>query len=409
MENALLAKPGRQYGLDWLRVLAFGLLIFYHTGMFFVTWNFHFKNPETSVYTELWMLFMNQWRLSLLFFVSGAGAWYALGRRTAGQFAGERLRRLFIPLVFGMLVVVPPQIYAERLAKGQFTGSYWDWYPSVFEFVPYPEGGSLSWHHLWFVLYLLCYSLLALPLFRFWRSDRGQAWRARFAGFFTQGHRIYWLCVPAWLSLVLLEPDFNSNHGLVADWHNHATYLPMFVLGFALLSDPQVLAHLQARRRTSLLLGLGLVMAMYVFFWLPNREIPGFAWMPPTHSSPQYEWAFFIYRSLKALNSWCWILAICGYALRYLHLDRPFVRYANEAVYPFYILHQSVMLPLGYVVLRQPWPLNAKFWAIALGMFAITWALYEGVVKRTALTRLLFGLKPLPAKPVAQVGGATLP
>jgi glucans biosynthesis protein C len=392
--NDTIENQGRQYGLDWVRVLAFGLLIFYHTGMFFVTWDFHLKNPETSKITEIWMLFMNQWRLSLLFFISGAGTWYALGRRTGGQFARERVVRLLLPLVFGMLVVVPPQIYVERLAKHQFSGSYAEWYPSVFQGVPYPEGGSVSWHHLWFVLYLLCYSLVALPLFLHLRSARGQAQLARFTDFITRGTRIYWLCLPAWLSLVLLQPDFESNHGLVADWHNHATYLSIFILGFVLLSQPRLLAFLQERRRVNLFMGIGLVAAMYVFFWLPNRDVPGFGWMPHTDQSPRYEWAFFCYRTLKALNSWCWILAICGYALHYLNFGNAFLRYANEAVYPFYILHQSVMLPLGYLVIGQSWGLNVKFWIIAVGMFVLTWALYDWVVKRTRLTRLLFGLKP---------------
>lgn len=396
-KNAMPLLP-RQYGLDWVRVLAFSLLLFYHTGMFFVTWDFHLKNPETSPYTELWMLFLNQWRLSLLFFISGAGVWFALGRRSGGQFAKERTLRLFLPLVFGMLVVVPPQIYVERLANHQFSGSYWDWYPSVFALVPYPEGGSLSWHHLWFVVYLFCYSLLALPICTFLQTARGRHWLAKFTGFITQGTRLYWLCFPGWLSLIWLEPSFETNHGLVADWHSHATYFSIFLLGFVLLSSPQVLDFLQQRRKVSLWLGVLLVTAMYVFFWFPNREVPGFGWMPRTDQAPAYDWAFWTYRSLKALNSWCWILAICGYALHYLNFTNRFLRYANEAVYPFYILHQSVMLPLGYWVIGQPWGLNTKFWFIAAGMLLISWALYEGVVRRTALTRLLFGLKPQLAK-----------
>jgi glucans biosynthesis protein C len=129
-----------------------------------------------------------------------------------------------------------------------------------------------------------------------------------------------------------------------------------------------------------------------VFFWLPNHDVPGFGWVPKTNASPHYGWAFFIYRTLKALNAWCWILAICGYALHYLNFTNPFLRYANRAVYPFYILHQSVMLPLGYWVLKLDWGPQAKFWLIAAGMFLITWGLYE-LLRRTALTRLLFGMR----------------
>src|SRR5688572_16851021 len=96
------------------------------------------------------MILLHDCSIPLLFFISGAGTYLALGKRTPRQFAGERFKRLFIPLVFGMLVIVPPQIYFERI--NLFNG-YFDFYKTVFQFKPYPEG-SLSWHHLWFILYL---------------------------------------------------------------------------------------------------------------------------------------------------------------------------------------------------------------------------------------------------------------
>ena len=106
--------------MDWLRVLVFGLLILYHVGMFFVPWGWHIKNNEISLDLQWPMLFVNQWRLPILFVISGMGTYYAFGKRTAGQFAKERLIRLYIPLTIGMLFIVPPQVYIERIANGQF-------------------------------------------------------------------------------------------------------------------------------------------------------------------------------------------------------------------------------------------------------------------------------------------------
>lgn len=107
---SLLAAPpsttARRYDLDWLRVLAFGLLIFYHTGMVFVGWDFHLMSKPSTPVLELPMEFLNQWRMPLLFVISGVGLTFALARRTAGQFVGERLQRLLLPLAFGMVVVV---------------------------------------------------------------------------------------------------------------------------------------------------------------------------------------------------------------------------------------------------------------------------------------------------------------
>ena len=147
----------RRYDLDWLRVIVFGLLIFYHVGMFFVPWGWHVKNNSIYDWLRWPMLFLNQWRLPILFVISGMGTFYALGKRGMGKFMWERFLRLGIPLVVGMLLIVPPQVYVERLAEGQFTGSYWAFFSTIAFDGVYPEG-NLSWHHLWFLPYLLVFS-----------------------------------------------------------------------------------------------------------------------------------------------------------------------------------------------------------------------------------------------------------
>ena len=154
-----MGNTKRLHYIDWLRVIAFSLLILYHTGMFFVPWSFHFKNNETSEMFELWMVGLHQFRLPLLFMISGMGAYFALSHRKVSGFVKERSTRLMLPLIFGMLVVIPPQIYFEHLTKGVHYDSYFDFWKTVFNFVPYPEGGSFSWHHLWYLVYIFFYSL----------------------------------------------------------------------------------------------------------------------------------------------------------------------------------------------------------------------------------------------------------
>jgi surface polysaccharide O-acyltransferase-like enzyme len=143
----------RRHDLDWLRLIAILILLFFHTGMWFNTWGWHVKNSETSVAFNYWMVWLHYWRMPLLLFISGAGTYMALGKRTPGQFLKERRNRLLVPLVFGMFVVVPPQIYYEHILD---YNSYWEFYKTVFQFVPYPRG-SFSWHHLWFILYLFLF------------------------------------------------------------------------------------------------------------------------------------------------------------------------------------------------------------------------------------------------------------
>ena len=150
----------RRYDLDWLRVLVFSLLILYHVGMFFVPWGWHLKNNNIYEWLQLPMAFVNQWRLPILFIISGMGTRFALSYKNTREFLVERRNRLLIPLVFGMIVIVAPQVYIERIADGDFTGTYWQFYLHYFEGI-YPSG-NFSWHHLWFLPYLFVYSLLLL-------------------------------------------------------------------------------------------------------------------------------------------------------------------------------------------------------------------------------------------------------
>ena len=132
--------------------------------MFFVPWGWHIKNNVIYEWFAVPMYFLNQWRIPILFVISGMGTYYALGKRSRKQFSRERLRRLGFPLLIGMLLIVPPQVYIERIAHAQFTGGYFDFWPSQ-AFTPvYPEG-NLSWHHLWFLPYLLIFSLILVPIF----------------------------------------------------------------------------------------------------------------------------------------------------------------------------------------------------------------------------------------------------
>jgi glucan biosynthesis protein C len=148
--------PERKYYIDWIRVLAFFLLIFFHCAMPFVIYGWEVKNQEKSLGLSRLIWWMHQWRLPLLFFISGVGIYYSLKRRSVIAFAGERVVRLFIPLAFAMLLMIPLQVYFEKLQEGLIKGSYAKFYPTVWSFVPYPQG-TLNWSHMWFVVDLLVF------------------------------------------------------------------------------------------------------------------------------------------------------------------------------------------------------------------------------------------------------------
>ncbi len=150
--------------------------------MLFVSeWGWHIQNEERSNLVLGFNFWLSRFRMHLLFFISGVGTFYALRKRTNKLYLSERSSRLLIPLLFSILVIVPPQVYIERISQGLAYSSFFDFYPQIFNFQPYPEG-DFSWHHMWFVLYLFFYSLIGLPIFLCLKS--GAKIRFTLSGFF---------------------------------------------------------------------------------------------------------------------------------------------------------------------------------------------------------------------------------
>ena len=369
----------REYGLDWLRVFAFTVLIFYHSGMAYVTWDWHLKNPEQSKTLEFFMLLCNRWRLPLLFIISGAGVFFSLRRRSFGEFAGERLRRLLLPLVFGMFVIVPPQIYLERVFKGaQF--SYAEFYPSVFEFVPYPQG-SFSWHHLWFVAYILVFSLVCIPLFAAIRSAAGQrALTAMVQAFERWPALIYLINVPNILVGVYLGPHWPTTHNLTSDWANLTGTLLTFLWGFAIASNPGFLNLITRRRRE---FAIAAIIVPAVFFTIRSFGLST-AWTPDVR--------LWVGNIISGLWGMTWIFAMIGYARHHVRRSSPFLRYATESVYPFYIFHQTVTVAAVYYIIPLQLGVGPKLLLTILATFLGSLILTE-MARRSGPLRPLFGLK----------------
>lgn len=367
----------RRYDLDWLRVIVFALLIFYHVGMFFVPWGFHIKNNVIYEAIKWPMLFVNQWRLSILFVISGMGTYYALSKRSGGQFAIERLKRLLLPLIVGILFIVPPQVYFERLSKGQFEGSFFDYWPAQAFIGIYPEG-NFSWHHLWFLPYLLVFSLVLIPCFLYLRSNPQTGLLKLMGRLAARPMGLFWLVVPLYFWESFLEPFFPSTHALWGDWFNVVNYLTLFFYGFLLISVGDVFwKTVAANRRKYLYLGI-IGFSLMIGLWL--------IWDDSTL-------IHFIEALIKVVNFWAWILAIFGYASAYLNRSSPTLAYANEAVYPFYILHQTITIALGFYLMDLDWGFWPKFLIMVVGTFGISWLIYEVGIRRWTWIRPLFGLK----------------
>ena len=370
----------RRADLDWLRVLAFGLLIAYHAGMAWSGWNWHLTSTESIDCLREGMRFVNRWRMPLIFLVSGAAIMLALGSRTPGAFTRDRVKRLLVPLAFGMIVLVPPQIYLERLYRGQFTGSVFDWLPQAFQGGPYPNG-NVSWHHLWFLAYVLVLTFAALPGLLWARSPQGRRALDK-AGHLAARFGLQWLmALPIAASIQWLAPISYNTNGLIGDWHGLVHYGALLLYGAFLFGSSDMLQVLNRQRWLSFVVGVAAYGALYVMF-LEGTVRPTIA----EADRP-------IFALLSAVNTMAWLFAITGFANRHLTRRPAFLGEATEAVFPFYILHQTVTVIVVYWLLQIGVPPIAGFILAVLATFIGTSAIYFGLVRPLWFLRPLFGLK----------------
>ncbi|WP_182835488.1 acyltransferase family protein [Flagellimonas lutimaris] len=366
----------RRYDLDWLRVIVFALLIFYHVGMFFVPWGWHVKNNVIYDWLRWPMSFLNQWRLPILFVISGMGTYYALGKRSMGKFMWERFLRLGIPLVVGMILIVPPQVYFERLVDGSFTGSYWKYFTTIAFDGIYPEG-NYSWHHLWFLPYLLVFSLILAPLFVYLRkhNTRFIDWVKRLI---QRTWGIYIFVIPLYFAESLVEPFFPITHALVDDWFNFTFSIILFFYGFVMIATGDVFWQTISKIKYKALI-LGIIgFSGQAIIWLFFED--GYI-------------IHFTEALLKVVNIWSWILVLFAFAAKYLNKPSSGLAYANRAVYPFYILHQTITVGIAYYLMNLDWGLFPKAMILIVGTFGISWLIYDLIILRIPLLHPLFGLK----------------
>lgn len=385
----------RRHDLDWVRIAAFGLLILYHVGMYYVSWDWHVKSPFASTHIEPLMLASSPWRLALLFFVAGTATAFVL-RRQASGFVRSRARRLLIPLLFGMLVIVVPQAYVEVVHKLGYADGYlafWGRYLAADgRFCRGQDCLILpTWNHLWFVAYLFVYSLLAWAAWR-WASRAMAVASAGLVRALRGWGLLLWPV--AWLALLRLTlmPRFPSTHALVDDGYNHALYFSIFMLGLLLAHAGPFWLALQRQRW----IALAAAIASYGFIvWYFGSQAASGAAVPTALRDIQ--------RGVYALNQWAAIAAVLGFVAHWAPGDSAVKRYLNEAVFPWYIVHQTALIV--FTQLLRPWRLApALEGPLLIVATAAACAISFELVRRVPALRPLFGLAP-----VATVGAGGRP
>lgn len=381
MENHAINT--RRYDLDWLRVIAFGLLIFYHIGMYYVTWGWHVKSVHAGPFAEPLMRLLSPWRLSLLFFISGVALKFAVDKMQAG-FTRKRFFRLFIPLMAGVFLIVPPQAYYELLGKGEIAAGYLDFYKI---YLSADQSYSIilpTWNHLWYVAYMLVYTMAVLPLMPMigrWAAAMDTPWFERLMA----GGRV--LVLPG-LLFVLYRfttdrwfPE--ETHALVDDWGGHVRYFSYFLLGILLAKNAAFWRAIALVSRSGPLLAVGLAVVLSA------------AWANWAGVSDQ-PFAVVVAQALRPLYAWVVIASLLALGQQYLNRKSPLLAYLTTAIFAFYILHQTIIVVAGVWLSGYGLPVVVEFAALVTLTFGGCYILYEFVIRRVGLLRPLFGV---PNKP----------
>jgi len=370
-----MTEKKRYYDIDWLRVLGMLTIFLFHNARFFNDEDWHVKNFELSFGMSVFVGILNHFIMPLFFVLSAFAIYYALRKRTNAQFMRERVNRLLVPLVFGIFTHIMLQVYIENITHGRFTGSFWAFIPHYFDGW-YGFGGNFAWMglHLWYLLMLFIFSALMLPLFQ--RLRHSQDFTSRLANLLTRPGGVYLFIIPLFLIELLVSffPDSIGRRDF-GGW-SPLTYLFFFLIGYLLATDERYRPAIEKVRFVSLALSLLTVVA--AFFLLAEMDV---SWTNP------------LYLVVRSINSWSWLLTFFGFASHHLNFSNRFLKYANEAVLPFYILHQTVIVVIGYFIMDWHVAVLPKYLFLATTSFLIIMALYEFAVKRVNVLRFLFGMK----------------
>lgn len=369
----------RRYDLDWLRVLAFSGVFFYHCSRFFNSTGWHIKNAEISIVVDIFTGIFDLFGMPLIFAISGASIFFALRPGRAGQFLRNRASRLLLPMGVGILILAPPQVYLDRLTHSVFKGSFFEFVPEYFTFVNFAWNGV----HLWYLVYLFIFTLILMPLFIWLKRPSGQRALEYLSRLSERRGAIFLWAVPMALVSILVDPFSLIKPGLSEALLRLVMFPLPLVYGYLIYADHGIQQAIIRQRRIFLVLSIGSI------------------FIPPLVSLGINEWGWkfnmLTYTLLMFFGSlliWSYLLTAFGYGMRYLTANKRFLSYANEAVLPFYILHQPVILILGYFIIQLPLPILVKYFTITPLAICITMVIYEFGIRRIDTLRRAFGLKP---------------
>lgn len=364
----------RRYDLDWLRVIAILAVYFHHIGMPFNGDGFHIMNSESSKALDDIMVYFEQFRLPLLFLISGTGTVLAFSKRNWQEFFKERTGRLIIPLIFGVIFIVPPQTYYQYINE---FNSYWQIYTD----------GKFETNHLWFIENLYVISIVAIPLILFLKSKKSQRFRNWFKKMTSYKFGLLIGGLPLIILTIVLKRYYPTGASSLANFSETFFYTYFFVSGILFASSQLFWDNLKKFRQFHLFVFIISSVLFYVYYFVPNNIVE-------PHLSISIRWD--IWYGLCCFLGWSFVLALLGYAQIYLNKPSLWLKKMNEAIYPFYILHQTVVVVFAYYIIKLDLNIAIKLTILFISSFLAIVLVYRLIVYPFKITRTLFGMKNKP-------------
>lgn len=374
-------KSVRLHYLDWLRVIAILGVFLFHAVHPFDLADWHIKNAQTSFEITLIYAFLAPWGMPFFFLIAGTGSWYALRRRTAREYAWERFKRLCIPFICGVIVLAPIMLYLEWRHKTQ-TGIL---ETSFSEFLANripgftPEWFGALGNHLWFLGFLFSFALLTLPLFSWLRRKSGKRIVSTMAHLLGYRGGFLLLVLPLLLVQFGLRPLFPDEH----DWADFFYLMCFFVLGYVFCADERFARAIRRDWWIALIGGVATFVAITVM------AISGEEVNVPAAPLTLRDHGFWL---LVTVNGVCWTIFSFFVGMRFLNFSNRWLQYGQEAVLPFFVLHQPVIMIIAFFVVQWYAGIPVKLTVVVLGSFAATIGLFELVIRRIGPLRSVFGM-----------------
>ena len=363
----------RRYDIDWWRVIAIIGVYLHHVGMPFNGDGFHIMNSESSKLLDDIMVFFEQFRLPLLFIISGVGTMYAFSKRSLWQFVKERAYRLLIPLIFGVFVIVPPQTYFQY--KENYT-SYWDVYTNFFD--------HLEANHLWFIENLFYISIAAIPIIIFFRSKRSGSLMRILDTLTRNCYGMFLFVLPLVAIKIITKHYYPEDSKDITNLSSTLFYGYFFLMGIVITASTQMWTQLKKHRKFNLILAIISVLLFYTYYFLPRDLVIANIEAP-------LRWN--LWYGVSTLVSWTLICTALGYGQVWFQKPSRALVKMNEGIYPFYILHQTVLIIVGYYLLPLSLSIGAKIGLLILISLPIIIVINYVFIYPFKVTRILFGMK----------------